>query len=285
MKDTILSEKTTINCGGKLISFDQPKVMGIVNITPDSFYDGGKTNTLDSALSQIEKHLEEGADFIDIGGYSSRPGATHIPEEEEIQRTRPIIEEAIKRFPDIIISLDTFRSNVARIGLDSGVQIINDISGGQLDDDMFDLIIERNVPYILMHMKHTPIDMQQNIQYDNILLEMGMYFSSKVNYLQSKGVKDIILDVGFGFAKNLEHNYHVLHHLDHFSFLKLPLLAGLSRKSMLYKPLQIESNQALNATTAANILALTKGAKILRVHDVKEAVECIKIHNLYQANR
>lgn len=284
MKDTILSEKTTINCGGKLISIDQPKVMGIVNCTPDSFYDGGKTNTLTLALKQIEKHLLEGADFLDIGGYSSRPGASSVPLEEEIDRIQPIVYEASKRFPEAVISLDTFRSEVARIGIESGAQIINDISGGELDPNMFDLIIEKNIPYILMHMKNTPENMQQNIHYENLLLEIGMYFSKKVNYLQSKGVKDIILDVGFGFAKNLEHNYHLLKHLDHFKFLKLPILAGLSRKSMLYKPLQITSGEALNATTAANMLALNKGVKILRVHDVKQAVECVSIFNLYQSN-
>ena len=280
MKDTILSGKTTINCGGKLISLDQPKVMGIVNCTPDSFYDGGKNNSAETALKQIEKHLKEGATLIDIGGYSSRPGAADVSIEEETERVVPIIKSALKEFPDLIISVDTFRSKVAKRSLDVGAMIINDISAGQLDDQMLALVINQNVPYIMMHMKHTPQNMQNSIHYDNVLLEIGMYFSEKVSYLQSKGVKDIILDPGFGFAKDLTHNYKLLGNLNHFDFLNLPLLAGISRKSMLYKPLNIESSQALNATTAANMIALMNGAKILRVHDVKEAAECVHIYNL-----
>lgn len=258
--------------------------MGIVNCTPDSFYDGGRYNHIDSAVLQIEKHLQEGAQFIDIGGYSSRPGATDISSIEEIKRIIPIIEAAVKAFPDVIISADTFRSEVARAAYESGAQIINDISAGELDPQMFDTIAELNIPYIMMHMKHTPQDMQQDIHYDNILLEIGAYFSKKVNLMHAKGVKDIILDVGFGFAKTMENNYHLLANLRHFDFLRLPMLAGVSRKSMLYKPLKIESSTALNATTAANMIALVNGTNILRVHDVKEAAECIKVFELTQGN-
>lgn len=268
-----------------MISLDIPKVMGIVNCTPDSFYDGGKYNNVDSALIQIEKHLVEGADFIDIGGYSSRPGAIDITINEEIKRVAPVIEAAIKRFPEVIISIDTFRSEVAKAAYESGAIIINDISAGTLDTKMFDTILELNTPYIMMHMKHTPQDMQKDIHYDNLLLEVGKYFSEKVNYLHTNGFHDIILDVGFGFAKTLKHNYNLLANLKHFDFLKLPMLVGVSRKSMLYKPLGSESSKALNATTAANMIALQNGANILRVHDVKEAKECISIFNLTNDNR
>ncbi len=284
MKDTILSGKATINCGGKLILLDQPKVMGIVNCTPDSFYDGGKYVRIDHALRQVEKHLTDGATFIDIGGYSSRPGAADISTSEEIKRIEPIIKETTKRFPEAIISIDTFRSEVAKMALDSGEMIINDISAGQLDEQMFDLVISRNVPYIMMHMKNTPQNMQHDIHYDNLLIEVGKYFSEKVNYLQANGVKDIIIDLGFGFAKTIEHNYKLLANLRHFDFLELPMLVGLSRKSMLYKPLQLDSSNALNATTAAHMIALQNGANILRVHDVKEAMECIAIYNLTKQN-
>lgn len=284
MKDTILSGKSTINCGGRLISLDQPKVMGIVNCTPDSFYDGGINNSIDTALKHIEKHLNEGASFIDIGGYSSRPGASDISIEEEIDRIEPIIKAAVKEFPEGVISIDTFRSEVARIALNLGAQIINDISAGQLDDKMFDLVIDRNVPYIMMHMKRTPQNMQKDIHYDNLLKEIGYYFSERVNHLHLNGVSDIIIDVGFGFAKTIEHNYKLLANLKHFEFLKLPMLVGVSRKSMLYKPLGLDSTTALNATTSANMIALQNGAKILRVHDVKEAMECLKVFELTTKN-
>lgn len=258
--------------------------MGIINCTPDSFYDGGKYNNINAAVLQIEKHLQEGAQFIDIGGYSSRPGASDISTIEEIKRIVPIIEAAVKAFPEVIISADTFRSEVAKAAYEAGAQIINDISAGELDARMFETITELNTPYIMMHMKHTPQDMQQDIHYDNLLLEMGAYFSEKVNILHSRGVKDVILDVGFGFAKTIDNNYKLLANLRHFDFLGLPMLAGISRKSMLYKPLKIESSNALNATTAANMIALLNGASILRVHDVKEAVECIKIFELTEDN-
>lgn len=258
--------------------------MGIVNCTPDSFYDGGKYNNVDSAIIQIEKHLAEGADFIDIGGYSSRPGAIDISVKEEINRVIPVIDAAIKKFPEVIISIDTFRSEVAKAAYDSGAMIINDISAGALDDKMFDTVIELNTPYIMMHMKHTPQNMQKDIHYDNLLLEVGKYFSENVNYLHTNGVHDIILDPGFGFAKTIENNYHLLANLKHFDFLGLPMLVGVSRKSMLYKPLDIDSSEALNVTTAANMIALENGANILRVHDVKEAKECISIFNMTKAN-
>lgn len=266
-----------------MISLETPKVMGIINCTPDSFFDGGKYNATDQALTQIEKHLAEGATFIDVGGYSSRPGADDVSVEEEISRVCPVIEKAATSFPNVIISIDTFRSKVASAALEAGASIINDISGGQLDDQMFDTVIDAGVPYIMMHMKKTPQDMQVDIHYDNLLTELGSYFSERVNYLNSQGVNDLVIDVGFGFAKTQDHNYELLANLQHFDFLKLPMLVGVSRKSMLYKPLHVESKDALNATTAANMIALQNGANILRVHDVKEAVECIKIYQLANA--
>ncbi|CAG5084475.1 Dihydropteroate synthase [Parvicella tangerina] len=267
-----------------MISLDAPKVMGIVNMTPDSFYDGGAYNDIDAALIQVEKHLSEGATFIDIGGYSSRPGASSISVEEEINRVVPVVRAIHKKFPKAVISIDTFRSEVARAAISEGGSIINDISAGELDPKMFGAIIELNVPYIMMHMKKTPKDMQKGIHYDHLLLEIGNYFSKKVNHLHASGVKDIILDVGFGFAKTIEHNYQLLGNLQHFDFLKLPMLAGISRKSMLYKPLNTSTEQALNATTAANMIALQNGANLLRVHDVKEAMECVTIYNLTKQN-
>lgn len=258
--------------------------MGIVNITPDSFYDGGKHSSVKSALLSIEKHLQDGATFIDIGGYSSRPGADDVSSKEEMTRVIPVISEAIKAFPSAIISIDTFRSQVAKAAVESGAQMINDISGGELDQKMFTTLKELQVPYVLMHMQKKPQNMQENPIYENVLMDIGKYFSQKVCHLHELGIKDIILDIGLGFGKTLSHNYHLLGHLSHFDFLRLPFLVGLSRKSMLYKPLEIDSNNALNATTASHMIALNNGANILRVHDTKEAIEAIKINQLLQAN-
>jgi dihydropteroate synthase len=280
VKDTILRENKSINCGGKLISLDQPIVMGIINITPDSFYDGGKTNNIQDALAQATKHIEEGATIIDIGGYSSRPGAANISIEEEINRVTPIIETIRIKHPEVIISIDTFRSEVAKKAIEKGAHIVNDISAGELDDKMFKTVADLNVPYIMMHMKGNPQNMQEKPQYENILLEITNYFSIKIEQLISLGVKDIIIDPGFGFGKTVAHNYNILKNLSHFKLLGLPILVGLSRKSMLYKPLNSTSENALNATTAAHMIALQNGAKILRVHDVKEAMEAIKIFKL-----
>lgn len=254
--------------------------MGIVNVTPDSFYDGGINNTEKKSLLLIEKHLNDGATFIDIGGYSSRPGAINISTKEEIDRVTPIIEAAVLRFPDINISIDTFRSEVARTAIESGAKIINDISGGELDTEMFHTVAELKTPYILMHMNGNPENMQLSPSYNNVLIEIGLYFSTKLKTLRSLGVSDVILDVGFGFGKTIDHNYQLLSNLKHFEFLGAPMLAGLSRKSMLYKPLNGTPEDSLNATTCANMIALMNGAKILRVHDVKEASEAISIYQL-----
>jgi dihydropteroate synthase len=280
VKDTILSENTTINCGGNLISLQEPIVMGIINVTPDSFYDGGKTFDISDIISQAKKHIEEGAKILDIGGYSSKPGAEEVIESEELQRVIPAIEAILKEFPNTIISIDTFRSAVAQKAIDAGAQIINDISAGNLDSKMFDVVTKNQVPYIMMHMQNTPQNMQAAPKYENIVMEVTSFFSEKINLLTSKGAKDIILDVGFGFGKTIEHNYTLLRELKHFKLFGFPILVGISRKSMLYKPLNITPQEALNATTAANMIALQNGAKILRVHDVKEAVEAVEIYKL-----
>ncbi len=266
-----------INCKGKLIDLSSPKVMGILNSTPDSFYDGGKFNSDTEILGQTEKMLSEGATFIDIGAYSSRPNAQHISEEKELKRAVPVIELLIKEFPDILISIDTFRSKVALECINSGACIVNDISAGSIDSDMFSMIAKLQVPYIIMHMQGTPQNMQQTPHYNDIIHEIIFYFSTKINQLRALGVNDIIIDVGFGFGKTLEQNYKLLNELALFKNLELPILTGVSRKSMLYKVLNTTPDKALNATTIANTIALLNGTTILRVHDVKEANEAIKI--------
>ena len=268
---------STINCNGKLIDLSSPKIMGILNITPDSFFDGGKYNNTAAILFQVEKMLTEGATFIDVGAYSSRPGAKQISEEVELNRILPIVKLLIKEFPNILISIDTFRSNIAEQCVENGACIINDISAGGLDDNMFSTIAKIQVPYIIMHMQGSPQNMQLNPKYDDIIKDVLFYFSKKLATLHSLGVNDIITDVGFGFGKKIDHNYKLLKNLELFKNLEAPILVGLSRKSMLYKPLNIKPNDALNATTSANTIALLNGANILRVHDVKEAKEAIKI--------
>lgn len=271
------NNKTTINCKGKLIDISSPFIMGIINVTPDSFYDGGKNNSIEAAINQVRKHLKEGAVVIDIGGYSSRPGADEVTEKEELNRTIPIIEAVLIAFPDTIISIDTFRSNVAKKAIEAGAAIINDISAGDLDENMFSVVAEKQVPYIIMHMQGIPKTMQNNPNYTNIIQEIMDYFSKKINALRKKGVNDIIIDPGFGFGKTLEHNYEILGKLNNLQLLNVPVLAGISRKSMIYKLLNTSAKESLNGTIAANIIALQNGANILRVHDVKEATECIKL--------
>lgn len=272
----------TINCKGNLIDLSIPKVMGILNITPDSFYDGGKYKSENDILLQTEKMLQEGATFIDIGAYSSRPGASHISESEELQRIVPVVELLIKEFPDIIISIDTFRSKVANETVQAGAAIINDISGGNMDAKMFETVAQLQVPYILMHMQGTPQNMQENPTYKNITTELLQFFSQKINQLRHLKLNDVIIDVGFGFGKTIEQNYQLLKDLSFFKTLNTPILAGVSRKSMLYKTLNISAKEALNATTSANTIALLNGANILRVHEVKEAMEAVKI--VWQVN-
>jgi len=270
----------SINCKGKLIDLNSPKVMGILNITPDSFFDGGKFQHEKTIISQVEKMLLNGATFIDVGAYSSRPGAKHISEEEELNRILPVMDLLISKFPDILISIDTFRSKVAEQCIALGASLINDISAGSLDKDMFNTVAKLQVPYIIMHMQGTPRTMQKKPTYENVVKDVLFYFSKKISELRNLGVNNIITDVGFGFGKNLEHNYELLNNLDLLKNLEVPTLVGVSRKSMLFKPLGISPNDALNATTSANTIALLKGANILRVHDVKEAVEAVKIVQL-----
>ncbi len=251
--------------------------MGILNLTPDSFYDGGKYKSERSILLQVEKMLDEGATFIDIGAYSSRPGAKDLSENEELNRITQTLELLIKNFPDILISIDTFRSNVAKICIETGACMINDISGGNLDKNMFETIAKLQVPYVLMHMPGTPQTMQKLTAYKDIVKDIIYYFSKKINQLSVLGINDIILDVGFGFGKTLDQNYELLQNLKLFESFDLPLLTGISRKSMIYKLLNITADEALNATSVTNTIALLNGSNILRVHDVKEAVETIKI--------
>ncbi len=269
----------TINCNGKLIDLSSPKVMGILNVTPNSFFDGGKHSDEKAILTQVEKMLLEGATFIDIGGYSSKPSAKFVSEDEELQRLLPVVQKVVQEFPDAIISIDTFRSKVAKETIEIGAAIINDISAGNLDDKMFQTIAQLQVPYIMMHMKGTPQNMQTLAQYENIVKEMVFYFSEKVAHARSLGINDLIIDPGFGFAKTVEQNFEVLSKLELFQMLELPLLTGVSRKSMIYKTLETTAEFALNGTTSLNTISLLKGAKILRVHDVKEAVECVKLYN------
>ena len=267
----------TINCAGKLIDLSIPKIMGILNITPDSFYDGGKYNSDKKILDHIEKMVIDGATFIDIGAYSSRPGGVDIDENEELKRIIPAIELVNKKFPEIIISIDTFRSKIAEACLNSGAAIINDISASQLDEKMMETIAKYNVPYIIMHMKGNPQNMMDKTNYDDMLQEMIKYFSKKINQAMSYKINDIIIDPGFGFAKNIKQNYDLLNHLDLLKILDKPIMVGISRKSMIYKSLDSTPEEALNGTTVLNTVALIKGASILRVHDVKEANECIKL--------
>jgi len=269
----------TINCKGTLLDLNSPKVMGILNITPDSFYDGGMYKDEISILNQTEKMLVDGASFIDVGAYSSRPGAAEVSEEEELKRIVPVIELLIKKFPDIVISVDTFRSKVAKETISLGAAIINDISGGNLDSKMYETIAKLKVPYILMHMAGTPKTMQNNPTYEDVTKDLIYFFSEKIDQLHRLNVSDIIIDVGFGFGKTIEHNFQLLRNMSLFQHLDKPILAGLSRKSMLYKTLDITAQEALNATTSANTIALLNGANILRVHDVKEAVEAVTLVN------
>lgn len=276
-KNTVFKQKYTLNIKGQLIDLSTPKVMGILNLTPDSFFDGGINNNLDVALKKTEVMLAEGADFIDIGAYSSRSGAEHISTEEELSRLIPILNVIAKEFPQAIISIDTFRSAVAEAAIQEGAHIINDIGGGQLDKDLFDTVARLQVPYILMHMKGTPQTMQKDVHYNHVFLEVFNYLANKASELKTMGVKDIILDPGFGFAKNLEHNYDLLSKLEQLKLLELPILVGVSRKGMIQKVIGTSPQDSLNGTTVVNTIALMKGASILRVHDVRAAVEAVKI--------
>jgi dihydropteroate synthase len=267
----------TINCKGELIDLSIPKVMGILNVTPNSFFDGGKYSNEAELLLRVEKMLTEGATFIDVGAYSSKPNAEFVSEQEEISRIVPVVDLLQKYFPDIILSIDTFRANIAKSCIENGAALINDISAGILDDKMLETIAQYQVPYIMMHMKGTPQTMHTFTQYEDVIKEMLFYFSERIAAARALGINDLIVDPGFGFSKTLEQNYAVLQKIELFKMLELPLLAGVSRKSMIYKTLEVNAEMALNGTTVLNTIALTKGAKILRVHDVKEAVECVRL--------
>lgn len=269
----------TINCKGQLIDLSTPKVMGILNVTPNSFYDGGKFKCEVEILSQVRKMISEGATFIDIGGYSSKPKAEYVSEKEELLRIIPVVELIQKHFPKMLISIDTFRSEVARICIENGAVIINDISSGSIDDKMMETVAKYDVPYIMMHKRGTPETMQKMTNYENIVKEILFYFSGKVATARSFGINDLILDPGFGFAKTLDQNYEVLQKLELFNMLELPILVGFSRKSMIYNVFKCTPEESLNGTSVLNTIALTKGAKILRVHDVKEAMECVTLFN------
>jgi len=278
-KDTFFQKKATVNAGGKLIDLSSPKVMGIINITPDSFYAESRKNGITDVLQQAEKMLADGAAFLDIGAYSSRPGATDISVQEETDRLLPVVEAIASTFPGAVISIDTFRAKVAEDAIHAGAHIINDISGGQLDEDMFTTVARLQVPYILMHMKGNPQTMQQLANYEDVFAEVYDYFVKKIYQLRQLGVHDIILDPGFGFAKKPEHSYALMNRMQEFNILQLPILVGISRKKMIYSLLNTTADEALNGTTALNTIALMKGAGILRVHDIKQAVEAVKIYN------
>ena len=267
----------TINCKGQLIDLSIPKVMGIVNVTPDSFYDGGKLQSDRLILNQVEKMLIDGATFIDIGGQSTRPNSDFLSPEEEIRRVLPAVELILNHFPDTLLSIDTFHSQVAAESLELGATLINDVSAGGIDSKMFEVIAKYQVPYIMMHMRGTPQTMQNENQYEDLVKEVLFYFSQKIALARSFGINDLIIDPGFGFAKNVTQNFELLSKLDLLQFTELPILVGVSRKSMIYKTLNSTPEEALNGTTVLNTIALTKGASILRVHDVKEAVECVKL--------
>jgi len=269
----------TINCKGKLIDLSTPKVMGILNVTPDSFFDGGFYKDESKIVNQVKKMLDEGATFIDVGAYSSKPDAEEVSQEEELKRILPIIDLLLKHFPEIIISVDTFRAEVAKQCIEKGAAMVNDISAGNLDKNMLETVANLNVPYIMMHMRGTPQTMQKQTEYDDILKDILFHFSERISAARTLGIKDIIIDPGFGFAKTREQNFELLNALEGFKITELPLLSGISRKSMIYKTLETSATEALNGTTALNMIALQKGASILRVHDVKEAIECVKLFN------
>lgn len=275
-----LKRKNSINLGGNLIHFSEPVVMGVVNVTPDSFYDGGKLTDTETLLKSVENMIKEGAAFIDVGAMSTRPGAALISTKTELERLLPAVHAIRKNFPDIPISIDTFRSWVAvRVIEEIGPIVVNDISGGTLDSKMFETIGKMNVPYILTHIQGTPQNMHENPQYIDVVREVSHWLSERVKQLTKFGVKDVIIDPGFGFGKKILHNYELLNRFDSFKVFQLPVMAGLSRKSMVWKLLNINPEGALNGTSVINTMALLGGADILRVHDVKEAVEAIKIYN------
>jgi dihydropteroate synthase len=281
MQDKYFNSEYTVNCKGTLLDLSVPKVMGILNVTPDSFFDGGKFTEEKQIIRRVKKMLDDGADIVDVGAVSTRPGAKDVSEKEELKRLLPTIQIVLKKFPDAIISVDTVRSTVARKAVEAGASIINDVSGGNFDKKMFATAGELKVPYILMHMQGTPMTMQKNPVYKNVVKELIVYFAKKRAQLKDCGVLDIIIDPGFGFGKTVEHNFDILRNLSLFKMLDCPILAGISRKSMINKVLKTAPADALNGTTALNTVALMNGANILRVHDVKEAKEIVQLYKEY----
>ncbi len=283
-KDTLFYKKRTIRCNTQIVDLNQPLIMGILNITPDSFFDGGKYNSLPEAEEKVRDLLQQGADIIDIGAYSSRPGAENISTEKELNRISPVLDMIRTKFPGTIISVDTFRSKIARETIEKyKVDIINDISAGNIDEEILDVVAETKTAYIAMHMLNTPDNMQNNPSYKHAVKDIIDYFARKLHLLQDKKIHDIIIDPGFGFGKTIEHNYQLLAHLDEFRFFEYPVLVGLSRKSMIYKFLNTTPDKALTGTIALNLIALQKGAAILRVHDVLEAKQTVELYNKIQS--
>ena len=278
----MLNPQSTLNCAGRFLDLSRPVIMGIINVTEDSFYADSRFTALDAIVQRAEKMLSEGAQILDIGGMSSRPGATIISAEEEVQRIAPVIETLVKRFPEAILSLDTIYGHTARVGAELGVGIINDISAGRFDSSMYPTVAELGLPYVLMHMQGQPGNMQKNPIYGDVVTEVLDFFIAELGKLRALGVKDIVLDPGFGFGKNLEHNYTLLKNMHVFQILDAPILAGLSRKSMIYRLLEIEPEAALNGTTALHMVALQQGAKMLRVHDVKPSAEVIHLWEMLE---
>jgi dihydropteroate synthase len=273
----MLNPRLTLNCRGRLLSLERPVVMGILNLTPDSFYDGGRFQEQEAMLRQAEQMLEEGAAILDLGGMSTRPGAEAVEEEEELRRVVPAVAAILQRFPQAILSVDTVRARVAREAAAAGASIINDISAGRLDEGMYETVAELGLPYVLMHMQGTPKDMQQQPHYEEVVREVLDFLIAEAGKLRALGVKDIILDPGFGFGKTVGHNYQLLRHLHVFQLLDYPVLAGLSRKSMICKVLGVKPAEALHGTVALNMVALQQGARILRVHDVLPAVQAVRL--------
>jgi len=281
-KDTFFSKKSTIRIRGKIIELSDPKIMGVLNVTPDSFYDGGRYTSEQLIVERVRRMITEGADFIDIGAFSSRPGVDFVSENDEVKRLKPALTAIRKHFPDSILSIDTFRSGIAKYAVENfNIDMINDIFAGNADDNMYHTVADLGIPYIIMHMKGTPQNMQKNPSYKNVTKEIFMFFSEKLTRIRHAGVNDIIIDPGFGFGKTIEHNYTILKQLDAFKIFELPIMVGLSRKSFIYKVLKTVPEESLNGTTVLNTIALVNGAGILRVHDVKEAKEAIKITQMY----
>ena len=281
-KGTFFSKKSTIRIRGKIIELSDPRIMGVLNVTPDSFYDGGRYTSEQLIIERVRQMITEGADFIDIGAFSSRPGADFVSENDEVKRLKPALDAIRKHFPDSILSIDTFRSGIVKFAVENfNVDMVNDIFAGNADDNMYQTVADLGVPYIIMHMKGTPQNMQKNPSYKNVTKEIFMFFSEKLSRIRNAGVNDIIIDPGFGFGKTIEHNYTILKQLNAFKIFELPVMVGLSRKSFIYKVLKTVPEESLNGTTVLNTIALVNGASILRVHDVKEAKEAIKITQMY----